>query len=78
MPTSHDDRPTRMKWDAKNAVGAGDAEIGGERDGQAAADRGAVYRGDHRLRQLVDGEHQLGEVFLGHLDEPHRTAVARW
>ena len=39
-----------------------------ERDREPAADRGAVHRGDHRLRQLVDRQHQLRQVLLDEVD----------
>ena len=58
-------------------VVACDPEVGGEGEREPTADGGTVHGGDHGLRQLVDREHQLGEVLLHHLHQPDGPAIAR-
>ena len=62
-----------MKWDAKNASGLATRRSLASASARPTADRGAVHRGDHRLRELVDREHQLRDVLLEHLHEPDRV-----
>ncbi len=56
-------------------VAAGDADVRGESESQAASDRRAVDCGNHRLSQLMDLQHELGEMVLRSLDEADRAAA---
>ena len=59
----------------KDRVRRADADVGSGGDGEPAACRGALHRGDHRLRNVTQREHRSGGVTHTFIRLAHRLFV---